>query len=247
VELGVLPTGRLAVLDSRRRRVTIFQVARDGRSLSVERIVALTIAAESMCVLADGKVLIYGLANGQRLHVVDTSGSRLRSFAPADSQRSRIAQDMLTQGRIACDPAKDEVVVTSVMTPLVEAFRISGGQPLWADTLRPFRPLRLTDQRGTVSVASPPSGYSRVSGASIVGDYLAFQTTFDARMDGASVDTVVTYLYSRSKGGWMSPTLALPLFFPISGGEVLSEATGNGTGAVELSRVKIAGGSAPPR
>ena len=242
VSLGMLPNGRVAVLDRTLQRVTVLAEGDGGRSVNAERMIPLKVSAESMCTLDDGRMVIYGLSDGMRLHLFDVNGERLRSFAPADSQLSPMAQEVVTIGKIACDLAHDEVLVTTSVWPIVEAFRISTGEQFWTGELRPYRALRLIDLGESVTLESGRAGYSRVSRAFILDDYRVFQTTYDARRDNARADTVVTYVYSRREGAWMSPQLGLPLLFPVGQGQVLYEGTEQGKGVVKLGRLIVADG-----
>lgn len=239
VSLGILGNGRLAVLDRAQQRVTVLAVARSGDSAAVERIVPLRSESESMCILPQGLILIYGLRDGQRLHVFDLGGNLLRSFAPADTSHSFMAQKLLAMGRIACDPAHDEVIITSVHTPAVEAYRVSTGERLWTDVLRPFRPLNLIDRRHSVTLESDHAGYSRISGAFALNDLWVFQTRYDSRLDEATRDTVVTYVYSRATHNWLNPELGLPLVFPVGAGDALSATGEHGTGTLAVHQLLI--------
>jgi hypothetical protein len=247
VAIGLFADGRVAVLDRALHRVSIFAVDRSGRSAALQRTIALKIETESMCTLPNGQLLIYGLADGQRMHVVDSTGARLRSFAPADSDHSPMAQRLLATGRIACDPANDEVIVTSIHTPQVEAFRISSGEQLWRDVLRPFRPIRMIDRGRSVSLESENAGYSRISAVFGLDDLWVIQTTYDARLDEATRDTVITYVYSRRGGTWLSPEAGLPLIFPVGGNAALSEHVRRGPGSFAIRQLKIAAGGAGSR
>ncbi len=223
VSIGILADGRVAVLDRALRRVTILAVRQGGRSLVPERTVETRIASESMCVLADDKLLVYGFSGAARLHVFDLDGRQLRSFAPGDSTRSPMARQLLAKGRIACDQTQDEVLVSSRFLPVVEAFRIGTGERLWVDTLgSPFRPIVVTDRGRSATVASGRAGHSLISSLFRANDYRVFQTAYASRQDGADVDTVVSYVYSRRLRAWMAPQFQAPIVFPLRGGRALS-------------------------
>ncbi|HXF95253.1 MAG TPA: hypothetical protein VNI61_04040 [Gemmatimonadales bacterium] len=172
--------------------------------------------------MADSNLLVYGLRLGSRLHVVDLDGRRLRSFASADATLSPMAQDLLAQGRIWCNPQRDEVLVSSKFLQLVEAFQISTGQRVWVDTLRPFRTIALSDRGTRVTISSGRAGFSLVSSLFSIGDYRLFQTTYESRLDNPAVDTIVTYVYSRRTGTWFPPQFDVPLLLPLRGAKVLS-------------------------
>ncbi len=232
VSIGILADGGVAVLDRALGRVTVLAVRDDGRSLLPERTVSLRIPSESMCLLRDNKLLIYGFSAGARLHVLALDGQLLRSFGPADSRLSPMAQGLLAQGTIACDDLRDEVVVSSRFLPVVEAFRISTGERIWVDTLRPFRALKVTDQGARVSISSGRAGFSFVSRVFSIGDYRVFQTVYASRRDTVDVDTVVTYVYSRRRGGWARPEFHAPILFLLGEEKALS--------AKEDDRIEIA-------
>jgi hypothetical protein len=238
VSIAILADGRVAVLDRALRRVTVFAVRDGGSSLLPERTVSIRTASESMCVLADGRLLVYGLSAGSRLHIFDLDARRLRSFAPADARLSPMAQDLLAQGRIACDPLRDEVLVSSRFLPVVEAFRISTGERVWVDTLRPFRAIAVTDRGGEVSLSSGVAGFSLISSLFRVGDYRVFQTAYESRLDNASVDTIVTYVHSRLARTWLPLQFHAPLLFPLNDTTALSVEEGDRL-EIKLNRLTI--------
>jgi hypothetical protein len=239
VSLALVPGQHPAVLDRTLRRVTVLSTQDGTDAVRIARVVRLSIPAEDMCALADGTLLIYGFIDGMRLHVVDAAGESLRSFAPADPELSPMAQHMTTLGRIACDREHDEVLVTSAMTPVVEAYRISTGKRTWQDALTPFRPPRIIDKDRSVTFESGAAGYSRIVSVFSVGDYRVLQTIYDARLDEARRDTILTYVYSRRDRAWSRPDMGLPVLHWLGGDLVLSRAAGR-PGAVEVGRLSVA-------
>jgi len=214
IAIRALSGNRMGVLDRALRRLSIYRSVRDSL-LVFERAITLGIASESMCGLPDGTFLIYGFANGKRIHIFSPAGKMLRSFGEADRRLSPMAGDLMVHGRVFCDADGAEVVVTSKFLPVVEMFRISTGLQLWVDTLRPFRPLQLTDEGTSVTISGGPGGNSLIASILNVGAYNIFQTTFDSRMDGATLDTVFTYARSTVRGRWSLPRIDWPLLFQL--------------------------------
>lgn len=222
VSIGALSDSQVAVLDRALGRLSFFLTTDDGAPLLLGDIIPVPVAPEAMCVLRDGHILIYGFSGGMRLHVFDSKGRPLRSFAPADSLFSPMALDLVTRGRIACDQKHDEIVVSSRFLPTVEAFSISTGSPVWTDTLAPFRPVKVEDRGQSVSISSGRFGFSLISSQFNAGDYRLFQSTYESRRDKVDADTVVTYIFSRSEGRWLTPQYDLPLLYLVNDGMVLS-------------------------
>lgn len=238
VAIGIHSDGHVAVLDRALARVTILAVSDGGRSLLPQHTVFLGIPSESMCILRDNTLLIYGFSAGARLHIFGLDARLLRSFGPADSTFSPMALDLLTQGRIACDELLDEVLVSSKFLPVVEAFRISTGERIWVGSLRPFRALTVTDQGGRVSISSDRAGFSTVSSLFSIGDYRVFQTVYASRLDTVDVDTVVSYVYSRRRQDWIAPEFHAPLLFPLGGEKALSVTEGDRV-EIELNHLTV--------
>jgi hypothetical protein len=223
ISVALLANGQIAILDRALHRVSILNAGNDGVSLIPVASIELGIRIpQSMCAIGNGKLLIYGLYNDARLHVLDLKKRRLvRSLAPADDRLSPMAQSVLTQGRIACDQEQDEVLVSSKFLPEVEAFRISSGRLDWVDTLTPFRPLTLTDEGHSVTISAGHAGNSIISSLLSLNEYRVFQTVYDARQDSASVDTIITYAYSRRRQTWLPYRVNIPLLIPVGGKDAL--------------------------
>jgi len=243
VSIAIEPDGRVAVLDRALRRVTVFDVRDGGSSLVPWRTVSMRTPAESMCVLKDGTFLIYGLSDGNRLHVVDLDARLVRSFGPPDVKLSPMAQDQLAQGRITCDVPRDEVLVSSRFLPVVELFRISTGARVWVDTLRPFRSLAVADRGVSVSLSSGRAGFSLIASLFRIGEYHVFQTKYEARLDSAAVDTIVTYMYSRRARTWLPLQFDVPALFLVREGMALSVAEEDQF-EINLNRVTAGDGTA---
>lgn len=222
VSLVVLPSGRVAVLDRALRRVTILALEDSGRVLRTLQTVAIQSPAEAMCALNDRQLLIFGLSGGQRLWVLGLDGRDVRSFAPVDAKLSPIAREVMAQGRITCDRTHDEVVVSNRFLPIIETYRISTGERISVDTLRPFRPIVVTDRGNKVSLSAGRAGFSVVSSVFTIGDFRVFQTTYESRLDTVMVDTVVTHVYARRAHAWLPSTFDLPLLFRLNSSTALS-------------------------
>lgn len=239
VEIGRVGKGTIAVLDRATHRITILTISADGTNFKVER--TLTVAlrnVEGMCPVSGGDFLVYGFDSGQRLHVVNgRTGAVTRSFGPADPALHEKAQEITTQGRIACDQARDEVMVSTWFLDRVEAFHISTGQEAWTDRLVPFRAIRLEDLGDRVSMTSGHTGYSRLSVAFYRGDFRVFQTIFASRRDSVKADTVVTYFFSRQKNAWAAPQLRWPVVIPVDS-ELALAVTSTPRRTVELYRFR---------
>jgi len=224
VEIGRVGKGTIAVLDRATHRITVLTISADGTNFKVQRTLTVPLRnVEGMCPLPGGDFLVYGFDSGQRLHVVNgRTGAVTRSFGPSDPALHEKAQEITTQGRIACDQARDEVMVSTWFLDRVEAFHISTGQEAWTGRLVPFRPIRLEDLGDRVSMTSGHSGYSRLSVAFYTGDFRVFQTIIASRRDSVSADTVVTYFFSRQKNAWTAPQLQLPAVLPVDSELVLA-------------------------
>lgn len=227
VSLAMVSGGRIAVLDRALRRITIVAATNGGKTIVLHRTMPLLVPAEAMCALPDDKFLVYGFAGGNRLHVLDSAGKVLRSFAPPRGSGSPMASTLLAAGLIACDNRRDEVVVSSKFLSTVEAFRISTGQLVWLDSLRFFRPLELEDHGTTVSISSSGlAGYSSIASLFQIGNYRVFQTVYEARQDHPTVDTVVTLVYDIHRAAWMPYQVNVPLSFRLTDTNVVSVDSG---------------------
>lgn len=222
VSLIRLSYDRIAVLDRALGRVTVLATDGDGSSLRLESMATLNFTADGMCGLAPDTVLIHGYHGGYRLHILDAEGRHVRSFAPPDTQLSPMALGLRVQGRIACELQEDEVLVTSRFWPVVEAFRVRSGHRFWIDTLSPFRPVHLTDRGASVSIESASAGASLIRNAFNLNDYRVFQTVYDSRTDGVTIDSVLTYLFDRQRKRWLPVEHHLPVVFKVDSSTVLS-------------------------
>lgn len=234
--IGVLSDGRVAVLDGARQAITLLRSTPGNASLLPVDTVIIGAAAQGMCILSDDKFLIYGARRGMRMHVYSAGGTLERSFAPADSGLPAAAQDQLAMGEVACPRGRDEVLVSSAFSPVVEAFRISTGQQLWGDTLRPYRPATITIRNQGMSIRTPREGHSVVVAALGVGGCRLFQTAFRGRQDGVSADTVVSHLY---RNGEATAFLHLPRLVPVGNNKALSVSTNQS--ALQLVDVRLTG------
>jgi hypothetical protein len=239
IALAPLGRGRIVVLDRALRRLTfISDTGRYHSAARVERMVALGTASEGMCIVDGVNIIVYGLAAAHRVRVIDTAGVLVRNFAPIDTRYSSRGWDLLATGRVACDPSRKEVVITSRFSPAVQAFIPRTGALTWADTLRPFRELTLTEQRDRTTIASGPGGFSLVVSAWSGGGYRAFQTAFESRMDDATVDSISTYTYSLGEGRWLPVRFDLPVMFPLPHGLWFALLDGPADDEVVVARFK---------
>lgn len=222
VSIGILADGRIAVLDRALGRITLFQVRDGGAEVRPQETIQVGFLADAMCVLPGGRFLLHGFVAGSRLHVIGADGQRLRSFAPVAADRSHMAQTLLSRGRITCDTARDEVLVSSRFLPAVESYRISTGQRTWEGRLEPFRAITIEDQGSQVSISSGSSGASLVTSQLATRDHFVVQAVFDARTDGATADTVTTYVYSRHRREWLPHGYRAPLMFGVADGMALT-------------------------
>ncbi len=221
--IGVLRDGRVAVLDaSAEHGITLLRLESGSGRLSPVDTIRLGFFGRAMCVLRDNTFLVFGANRGMRLHIVSLAGRILRSFAPADSTLDWRQQDQFAMGSIGCDQLRDEVVLGNAWFAAVEAYRISTGRRTWVDTLRPYRPVDVTTQGGGVSIHSGPGGHSVVLAALIVGGCRLFQAKYLGRQDRATVDTVLTYLFSGPGAGAVAVERDVPLLVPLGGSSVLS-------------------------
>lgn len=236
IAVAPLQGGGVAVLDRALRRISTFRWA--GHDiLKFDRALALVTPAESMCLLPDGKFLIYGHEGGKRLHVYSATGRLLRSFGDSDARMSPMANTMLSQGRIACDPARGAVIVTSKFLPRVEAFNIQSGIRIWSDTLIPFRQLVIKDDGKRVSIASGRAGASLIARVVAWGGYDLIQTRYDSRVDRATVDTIVSFTRVEASHSWSQARVDLPILYRLSQGLALTLETKDEDIAVSLFRL----------
>jgi hypothetical protein len=222
VSVEVLSKGRIAVLDRALRRVTIIAAQEGARALEARDALHIDGPSEDFCSWSDTSLIVYGLSGGYRVHIYGLDGSRFHSLAPPAADLSAMAASLLTKGRIACNPNSDEVILSSSFQPTIEVFNVSSGVRVALDTLSPYRALTIHDRGYEVSISSGPAGHSAVSNVFDIGPYRIVQTTYNARRDGANVDTVVTYVYSKSSDAWLPAHTALPLIFGLSEGIVFS-------------------------
>jgi hypothetical protein len=220
--IGSWAGGRFAVLDRAIRRITVFRRKGGEPGYEVETTIPLRFGGEYFCTLPHNSMLVYGAFEGNRLHVLDIKGHIRRSFAPSDAHLSPMSQGLMSRGAIACDIARGEVLVSSKFSPAVEAFRLADGERIWADSLHPFRPLTLEQTGGRTTISSGRAGFSAVSRIAMSGDNLVVQATYESRIDSATVDTVMSYIRSRSKRRWLLSRTDLPVFYAISRGRALA-------------------------
>jgi len=240
VSIAALGPARIAVLDKALRRVTVFTIRDAGKALVLYRTVPVPFAAEAMCAADDTVLLLYGLAKGQRIHLISLGGRPLRDFAtPVYPRLSPMAQGLVSRGKVACDPQSDEVIVSSDFLPVVEAFRISSGQLSWSDSLKPFRAVALRDRGEAVSISSGRGGFSLISSLFTMAGHRVFQTRFEGRLDSARIDTVATYAYSKAGQAWRPLQFDMPLLFPLSRDRVLSVELRGRPGTITLGRLTI--------
>jgi hypothetical protein len=222
VSIGTLGDGRVAVLDEARQTISVMRPELGGRRLALVDTVAVRPFARGMCVLRDNTFLVYGASGGMRLHVYSTSGRLLRSFAPADPTQSAGVQDQFAMGRLGCSQARDEVLLTSAFLPTVEAYRVSSGQRIWVDSLRPYRAATVTIRSRGMSIRTPPAGHSVAVSAVILDGCRLLQAKYLGRQDGGSEDTVVSYLFRDTGRTGASVQLDVPTLVPLRNNKVLS-------------------------
>lgn len=223
IAIATLPGGRVAVLDRALRRITILRTSARGDSLTYLQTVRLLTASEGMCAVERDHFVIYGYSGGMRLHLVNSAGTLVESFAPPSAGISPMALSMLTSGALMCDQERGEVVVSSRLSPIVEVFRIRDRRRLSIDTLPQFRPLIVEDRGSRVSVSSGSAGFSSIRSLFTVGHLRVFQSVFESRRDDPSIDTVMTHILSGS-GDRRAPLISfgLPLLFPVDKTRALS-------------------------
>jgi hypothetical protein len=223
IAIGVLADGEVAVLDRAQRTITLFRLSGRGPSLLPVRVFPTDGAAEGMCIVGGSRILLYGLRGTLRLRLVDAQGHLIASMAPADSALVPRAQDLLAQGKMGCNAAHDEVLLTSKFLPAVEVYRLTTGKRLWGDTLEPFRPLDLQVQSsGGVSITSGHAGFSLIASVLDLSSCWLLQTRFDSRLDSATVDTVVSYTMSASHDREGTSRQDLPLLIGLSTTRVIA-------------------------
>lgn len=239
VSIGVLSDGRVAVLDEGRQAIVVMRAKHRGAELVPEDTILVRRFARGMCTLPGGAFLIYGAVDGMRLHIYDIRGRVLRSFAPADPRLTPAQQDQFAMGQLGCDPEEDQVIITSAFSPAVEAFRISSGRRIWADTLRPYRAATVTIHGRGLTIFTPRGGHSVVASALRVGRCRMIQASYVGRQDGSTVDTVVTYVFGGASRARASVTLDVPRLVPLGGMAVLSVQAGRSL--LELDRLRVDG------
>jgi hypothetical protein len=224
--IGVLRDGRVAVMDRAQKRITILRPEQGGQRLVPVDSIAFSLFPEGMCVLRSNTLLVLGVdsaSHGMRLHVYSLSGRLLRSYAPADKTLDWRAQAQFAMGTLGCDEEHDQVLLANAWLPTVEAYRISTGRRIWVDTLRPYRPVDITILRKGLSIRWPTAGGHSVVAAALAMDSCRFfQTKFFGRQDGATVDTVASYLFRGAGRAAPAVQLDVPLLVPLGSGKVLS-------------------------
>ena len=237
IALGVMDDGEVVVLDRAQRMITLFRLSGRVPSLVPSRAFPTDGAAEGMCIVGGNRILLYGLRGNLRLRLMDAQGHQIASMAPADSALVPRAQDLLAQGKMACNTTRDEVLLTSKFLPVVEAYRLTTGKRLWTDTLAPFRPLDLEVQSGGgVSITSGHAGFSLIASVLDLSACWMLQTRFDSRLDSATVDTVVSYTLRASQDRSSTTRQDLPLLIGLSTTRVIAIG-GPDPSAVSLDRL----------
>jgi hypothetical protein len=131
--------------------ITEFHATKDSTTYSKRT--DLQIPAWDLC-LFDGKIYVFGLHNKQVIHEIDQNGAAARSFGdmfgPAD--HATVQEVVSGEGKIACFPRHNVVVVTTRLLPEIRAYNVSNGKLLWSDSLPSFV--------GIVIQALPEGGYT---------------------------------------------------------------------------------------
>lgn len=239
ISIGVFRDGRVAVLDQARQAITVLRPELGGRQLVPTDTLKLSFFGRAMCVLRDNTFLIYGASHGMRVHVLSRSGRLLRSFAPADPTLDPKVQAQFTMGRVGCDQERDEIVLTSGFLPVVEAYRISTGQRIWADTLRPYRPAEISIRGSGMSIVTWRAGHSVPVTALVLDNCRLLQARYLARRDRATVDTVVSYVFRDTSHTGPAVQRDIPLLVPLGGSKVLSVPAGQSV--IQLQDVSVDG------
>jgi hypothetical protein len=246
VALSRIAAGRIAVLDRSLRRITELRIAASGRSVVANSNVPLDVRSTAFCALGPKQFMIYAPRNRFRLHVLSQSDRTVRSFAPIDAHWSTIASTVVFQGKLACDLPRDLAVISSDYRPYVEGYRISSGKLVWIDTLRGTRAPRIVDRDTSVTVSGGSAGYSMITGVLDSPGLRVYQTVFDGRTDGATIDTITTYSYQTGRNEWLPAMVSLPRLLALDGERAIT--VDPARRQIQIGRIAIVGGpSAKPR
>lgn len=88
--------------------------------------------------LSRERVIVFGSHNGHPLHEVTFSGTIVKSFGDFDGpmEYPQHVPALNSNGKVACFPELDVVLTVPKLFPVVRAYRLADGAPLWADSVR---------------------------------------------------------------------------------------------------------------
>ncbi len=88
--------------------------------------------------LSRERAIVFGSHNGHPLHEVTFAGSIVRSFGDFDGPKEhpQHVPALNSEGKVACFPELDVVLTVPKLFPVVRAYTLADGAPLWADSVR---------------------------------------------------------------------------------------------------------------
>jgi hypothetical protein len=112
-------------------------IYRTDPELRHERTMVVPVPVHDVCVLK-GRLFVYGRLNGFVAHEITPAGQVVRSFGPEiGPEVANVRRHFNYAGRIACDAAREVVIVAPAVVDEVRAFTLDGKQ-LWSTRLPKF-------------------------------------------------------------------------------------------------------------
>lgn len=238
IALGLQGNDIVVLLDRALRRITWFKDYKKDSTLKVVGTAQLKVPAEGMCILSDSLIVVLGLSEGRRLHVIDRAGSTVRSFGDVDTTLSPMAEELVTTGVLACSGEGERVAIAYRFLPWVEEWDVKSGKRRWRASLQPHRSTTVVDRGNKVSLRSGPAGYSRIVGAEYLRGTLIVQSNFEGRLDGVFVDSIATFVCDSGRQRGL-PSYDLPLIVQLRGQVALTAEEADSGHLLALRRVGL--------
>lgn len=153
--------GRLYVGDLT-RRIQVFQTGR--RDATPTRVFYAPVAPLSMCAIGS-RLYVHGASASKQpylVHQFDDQGRLTRSFGRAFQLSGELVNQLLSRGRIACDPVHR--IVAFAPTGFFGDIRgyNESGRLVWRTAMNGFRPMMLAADGTGFLLRVPPDGYDYV-------------------------------------------------------------------------------------
>jgi hypothetical protein len=182
----------------------------------------LDMLASDVCVFGS-KLMVFGYMNRHIIHEFTRDGKYIRSFGDPFGPRQHSTAEAVvsSDGKIACFPDHNVVIVVPRLFPTVRGYRVSDGRQIWSDSLPEFVAIVLqTLPTGAYSMMPRREGFAEtVAFRPLTADLLLVQSR--RRLDSGA-EIVVTCAMHAMGGGCGSRTNAIPILLAHSTSRVLT-------------------------